>query len=107
MKCANPSCTNTLVYLRGGVLRLLEMEAEPHTRLHGHGDGFPVYRPSARYFWLCAECSEKFVMKRWTPDGVVLEPRRTVEQPVRMEPAKAAGPDPLTVFRRPFGKTAG
>jgi hypothetical protein len=77
MKCANPVCNTALIYWRGGVLRLLEMEAAPGTRLHGQGDGFPVCRSSARHFWLCSECARVLAIKRWTLQGLILERRPT------------------------------
>lgn len=73
MKCVNPNCTSKMLYLRGGVLRLLELECSPANRLHGHGDGFPVCRPTTRYFWLCGDCARELVMRRWTARGVILE----------------------------------
>jgi len=110
MKCANPSCTNTLVYLRGGVLRLLEMESESQSRLHGHGDGFPVYRPSARYFWLCAECARVLVLKRWTAQGLILESRPTNHHPqpqvYKVKPTPAVEKSSVMHFRLPAARTA-
>jgi hypothetical protein len=110
MKCANPSCTNTLVYLRGGVLRLLEMESEPPTRLHGHGDGFPVYRPSARYFWLCADCARVLVLKRWTARGLILESRPTPQRPqprsYQVQPTPAVDKSSTMHFRLPTVRSA-
>ena len=110
MKCANPSCNSTLVYLRGGVLRLLEMEAAPETRLHGHGDGFPVLRPSARYFWLCADCARVLEIKRWTPQGLILESRPTAKRPqpqtFKVQPTPAVDTSSVIHFRLPGVRTA-
>jgi hypothetical protein len=75
MKCANPVCHNHLLYLRGGTLRLLEIERTPGSGDEGEGGGIPERRRAARYFWLCPECSQSLVLRRWTQDGVVLEPR--------------------------------
>jgi hypothetical protein len=75
MKCANPLCRNELHYLRGGSLRLLELEGSPESRLQGDGGGFPVCRCTAHYFWLCQECSRSLKLRRWTQDGLVLEAR--------------------------------
>jgi hypothetical protein len=110
MKCANPSCNSTLVYLRGGVLRLLEMEVTPASRLHGHGDGFPVCRPSARYFWLCAECARVLVIKRWTTQGLLLETRPSAQRPqsekYNVQPTPAVEPSSVMHFRLPKVRTA-
>ena len=102
MKCANPTCNSTLLYLRGGVLRLLEMETEPARRLQGHGDGFPVCRPSARFFWLCAECARNLVIKRWAAQGLILEWRPMKHAP---KPEAVEG-SPLTPFSLPAVRTA-
>ena len=75
MKCANPTCPNSMLYLRGGTLRLLEFDGPLEARLLGEPAGFPVFLPRARYFWLCPDCSREIILKRWTPDGLVLEAR--------------------------------
>lgn len=110
MKCANPSCTSTLVYLRGGVLRLLEMESTPADRLHGHGDGFPVCRPSARYFWLCGDCARVLELKRWTAQGLILESRPTPHRPqpqsYKVQPTPAVEKSSGMHFRLPSVRTA-
>lgn len=73
MKCANPECHSNLLYLRGGTLRLLELEPPAASRIHGNGSGFSVSTPQTRYFWLCPECSKTMSLKRWTQEGLVIE----------------------------------
>lgn len=75
MKCANPNCNQHLLYLRGGTLRLLELECSPEGRISGESGGFPVACASSRCFWLCAACSKILTLRRWTDEGLVLEPR--------------------------------
>lgn len=79
MKCANPICQHNLLYLRGGTLRLLELEGAPESRPVEEAAGFAIRRRSARYFWLCADCSRILILRRWTPDGLVLESRSPAE----------------------------
>lgn len=76
MKCANPLCQHQLHYLRGGTLRLLELEKAADNPLLGAGGGFPVSPRTARYFWLCPECSQFLILRRWTQRGLVLQSRR-------------------------------
>lgn len=110
MKCANPNCQNRLVYLRGGSLRLLELECSPASRLQRAGGGFPVYSPSARYFWLCPECSRILVLKRWTSEGLILESRPTHGQQLTrtwtVPPNPAVGSVSTQQFRSPSARSA-
>src|SRR6266568_3959910 len=75
MRCANPECSAELIYLRGGSVQLLELEPD----LNGSGEAenyeFSTQNPPRRFFWLCDVCAHSYLMKRWTPIGVVLEPR--------------------------------
>lgn len=109
MKCVNPNCTSKLLYLRGGVLRLLELECAPEKRLHGHADGFPVCRPTARYFWLCGSCAKALVIRRWTSEGLILEsfpsvgPERTT---YTVAAVPAVEPSSVIHFRLPAPRTA-
>lgn len=110
MKCANPNCSSTMLYLRGGVLRLLELESTPEKRLHGHADGFPVCRPTARYFWLCGNCAKVLVIRRWSSEGLILESLPSAANPRRKTYTVAAVPavEPSSVihFRLPAPRTA-
>lgn len=110
MKCANPLCQHHLLYLRGGTLRLLELECAPESRLQGACGSFSVLRHAARYFWLCPECSRILVLRRWTPEGIVLESRS--HPPGRPAPAWTVTPEPaldagsILPFRPPATRTA-
>lgn len=108
MKCANPNCQNHLHYLRGGSLRLLELESAPHTRLRGEAGGFPVYRSLARYFWLCAECSSFLILRRWTPAGLILESQHAGKKPASwtVPPAPAVDADSILHFHRRVARSA-
>lgn len=74
MKCANPGCSNRLLYLRAGSLRLLELE-DAYDKLQGETCAFSVRSAPARYFWLCGECSKVIAIGKWTSAGLVLETR--------------------------------
>lgn len=87
MKCANPDCERSMLYLRGGTLRLLEQECHPASRLRGEGDGFPVYTRPVRFFWLCPECSAKMSVRRWTGERLLLEPRKSMRASLKKDPA--------------------
>jgi hypothetical protein len=74
MQCANLNCRTDAQHLESGTLRLLEMEVPPEMRTVGSDSGFPVFAVPTKYFWLCAACSRFLTMRRWTSDGLVLEP---------------------------------
>jgi hypothetical protein len=111
MKCANPNCHCSLLYLRGGTLRLLELESAPADRIHGDSSGFPVFRQAARYFWLCSDCSRSFTMKRWTAQGLVLEASAASaevrESTVLVDAHPAVKPSSVLYFRRTPVRAAG
>ncbi len=110
MKCANPECRNELHYLRGGTLRLLEIEASAESRLHRADSGFPVCRGRTRYFWLCPECSKILVLQRWSQEGLVLEtrasPRGAPAATWTVLPKPAVDADSILYFPRPVANSA-
>jgi hypothetical protein len=70
-QCANPQCSKELLYLREGRLALLEMES--HANDQPPDDGAFAMRPlPSRFFWLCGECANTYVVKRWTPSGLAV-----------------------------------
>jgi hypothetical protein len=77
MRCANPKCSVELVYLRGGSVQLLELESLPSVSSDGEDYEFSIQPSPRRFFWLCDECSHTFVVRHWTPLGVILEPRNS------------------------------
>lgn len=59
-KCANPSCSNQLIYLREG--KIFVMEHSTHPRLWPQG---PVPAKTAarlEHFWLCGRCSQTLTL---------------------------------------------
>lgn len=110
MKCSNPLCQNHLLYLRGGTLRLLELECSPESRLQEDGITFSVRRRAARYFWLCPECSRILILRRWTQEGIVLEslshPKGGPPPAWTVTPEPAVDVESILHFRRPVTRTA-
>lgn len=58
-KCANPSCSNQLIYLREGKIFVMEHSTNP--RLWPQG---PIPAKTARleHFWLCGRCSQTLTL---------------------------------------------
>ncbi len=85
--CANADCSNELLYLRSGTLKLLEME-DPDEQHRGGNSSFEMRFLPKKYFWLCGECAKKYVVKQWTRSGIVLEFRK--RQSVAMQATAVA-----------------
>lgn len=94
MQCVNPQCRRDAQDLQTGTLRLLELAIPPEERVIRPEGGFPVVAVPSRYFWLCSQCSRIWRMKRWTAEGLLLEPKLLEsgkEQPlqtVKIPPAR-------------------
>lgn len=71
MRCANPLCCCDSPYLRSGSLHLLEMEVSADLMSQSDDKGFPMRLSPQRFFWLCADCTARFIPRRWTPSGIV------------------------------------
>jgi hypothetical protein len=67
-KCANPSCSNQLIYLREGKIFVMEHAAK--AKLWPQGP-IPA-RPAARleHFWLCGRCAENLTLVYREESGV-------------------------------------
>jgi hypothetical protein len=75
MRCANPDCRDASFDLPGGSLWLMELETSREELSQGEDDGFPICALTMKYFWLCIDCSQKYVLRRWTPSGLLLLPK--------------------------------
>lgn len=75
MQCANPECCCALFDQPGGSLWLMELDVSCDELIEGDEYGFPVCTLPMKYFWLCVDCSQKFVVRRWTRSGVDLPPK--------------------------------
>jgi len=71
-KCANPSCSNRLVYLREGKIFMMEAapsQAEPAMHL-------PKTSNRIEHFWLCGACSAEMTLAYDRQHGVKVVPKR-------------------------------
>ena len=72
MQCANPQCSKELLYLREGRIELLELESHADDPFQPDDGAFAMNCLPSKYFWLCGECAEIYILKRWTTSGLVL-----------------------------------
>lgn len=98
MRCANPKCRCELFDMPGGSIWLLQLEL-PSDQTTGNGEGaFSAPTLPQKYFWLCAACSRRFVLWRWTPSGVFLAQRQpSVRYRNAREMEGASNPFPFSV----------
>jgi hypothetical protein len=96
MHCANSDCCCDAFDMPGGSLWLMELELSDAEPIRSDDNGFPVCSLPMRCFWLCVQCSRRFVLSRWTPAGIVLVPRRAPDQPT------AAGNHEFSDFKPPI-----
>lgn len=70
-KCANPSCSTPLVYLREGKIFMLEYPSGPQPVLD---KAQASVKPSARveHFWLCGPCSAGMTLVHDCKDGFLV-----------------------------------
>lgn len=72
-KCANPSCSTALIYLREGKIFMMEHGGQPQIRPEG-----PVLvKPGNRveHFWLCGPCSGAMTMIYDRNHGIIVIPK--------------------------------
>lgn len=72
-KCANPSCSTPLIYLREGKIFMMEQGQQPQVRPEG-----PVLvKPANRveHFWLCGPCSVEMTITYDRENGVRVTPK--------------------------------
>jgi hypothetical protein len=72
MQCANPRCSKELLYLREGRVELLELELDSDDQFRPDDGAFAMNSLPSKYFWLCGECAEIYILKRWKTSGLVL-----------------------------------
>jgi hypothetical protein len=72
MQCANPQCWKELLYLREGRLELLELEPHAGDQLLPDDGAFAMRSLPSKCFWLCGECAITYIVRRWTPSGLVV-----------------------------------
>jgi hypothetical protein len=76
MQCANPQCSQELIYLREGRIELLELESDSCDQVWRDDGAFAMRSSLSRFFWLCGECAKLHIIKRWTTSGLFLVPRK-------------------------------
>jgi hypothetical protein len=72
MQCANPQCSKELLYLREGKLQLFELESHSEDPLPTDDGSFAMNSLPSKFFWLCGQCAETHIAKRWLSSGLVL-----------------------------------
>jgi len=75
-KCANPSCSTPLVYLREGKIFMMEaaLPSQPATDNPSPGRPKPVTR--MEHFWLCGPCSAQMTLAYDRQHGVQVVPKK-------------------------------
>ena len=72
MQCANPQCSKESLYFREGRIELLELQSHADDQFRPDDGAFAMNSLPSKYFWLCRECAEIYILKRWTTSGLVL-----------------------------------
>jgi hypothetical protein len=79
-KCANPSCSTPLVYLREGKIFMVE---SPQSRTDK--DGVLVFRPKSQnrveHFWLCGPCADQLTLTYDRQRGVEVVRKGVIKVP--------------------------
>src|SRR5277367_2534888 len=78
-QCANPQCSQELVYLREGRVALLDLESHADNQPWPDDGAFAMRSLPSRFFWLCGECTKTYVVKRWTTSGLVVVLRNRID----------------------------
>jgi hypothetical protein len=98
MRCANPKCRCELFDMPGGSIWLLQLELPDDQPTGNSEEAFSTPALPQKYFWLCADCSRRFVLWRWTPSGVLLAQRQPdVRYRNAREMEDASDPFPFSV----------
>ena len=102
-KCANPSCSTPLVYLREGKIFMVESPQPKFDVLSDVAKPKPLNR--VEHFWLCGQCSNEMTITYDRQRGVELSVYR-VSKPEEIagaiEAAKNSGALALNVLASPF-----
>lgn len=71
-KCANPSCSTPLVYLREGKIFMMDHAPEPSSNSESSK---PRAGNRVEHFWLCGPCSAEYTLVYRLGAGVQVEPK--------------------------------
>jgi hypothetical protein len=84
-KCANPSCSTQLIYLREGKIFMMEHSTNPGLWPQGPVPAKPAGR--LEHFWLCGSCAQNLTLAYNRERGVEVVPKMPKQLP---EPERAA-----------------
>jgi hypothetical protein len=102
MRCANPDCCCGLFDQPGGSIWLMQLETPCDRPTESMDYDFSVSAVPTKCFWLCAECSRRFILSRWTPAGVCLVKRQPgMRYRTATQMREAIDPIPLRVCATP------
>jgi hypothetical protein len=73
-KCANPSCSTPLIYLREGKIFMMEHTPGPETA-RTPGQSTQPSTPRTEHFWLCGPCSAELTLAYNKQGGVLVLPK--------------------------------
>jgi hypothetical protein len=77
-KCANPSCSTPLVYLREGKIFMIEAPLQSPLTLMGPEPAPLKTQNRVEHFWLCGPCSSRMTLTFDQQQGV-----QVVQKPLR------------------------
>jgi hypothetical protein len=78
-KCANPTCSTPLVYLREGKIFMVE---SPQPKLDGLGPTKPKPANRVEHFWLCGPCSNEMTITYDRQRGVEITRKNLGKAPL-------------------------
>ena len=97
--CANPACSNGEFDQPGGSIWLMELEPSRYEATGCDDNGFSINSRPHKYFWLCVECSRRFMIRQWTQAGIALVPRRNSNQhDAARDLESAASKPPIRIY---------
>jgi len=73
-KCANPSCSTQLVYLREGKVFRMEKSSQPEAAAQTQ-EPRPKNVRRVEHFWLCGPCSANLTLASDSQHGVKVIPK--------------------------------
>lgn len=72
-KCANPTCSTPLIYLREG--KIFMMEQNTHPQLRPEGPVLVKHGNRVEHFWLCGPCSAEMTIVCDRVRGIAVVPK--------------------------------
>ena len=102
MICANPDCYCGLFDKPGGSIWLMQLEVPRDQTADSMDYEFQATMRPMKYFWLCPDCDQHFILSRWTPTGVSLAKMRPyVGSRTATQMVDAVNPFPFRVCATP------